>query len=293
MKTIFSFTTLIVASLLLSCLPTHAETCPQLDGKSAGATAETFFAGYLKALNDGKISVDEFLDLNEKVGGFDEDGDYAAQRETADIRGLRALYRSGLANSGGGGLATVPIIHYRNYTDGTGDIHSRERDLVIRARLDRANGGHDNEVIWVASAPPTPTASLGTLALNAMTKWLDAMAADPAPLSPEKVVRYKPAEATDAYWEGMTRHNAPATTDPDSAYNKAFPLHSEVRLVAGAPWTDDVFKCQLKPIRMTNYKVAFSAGQQARLKRLFPAGVCDFSKPGVGQVKFGGVWRRY
>ena len=56
MKTIFSFTTLIVASLLLSCLPTHAETCPQLDGKSAGATAETFFAGYLKALNDGEKS---------------------------------------------------------------------------------------------------------------------------------------------------------------------------------------------------------------------------------------------
>ena len=44
---------------------------------------------------------------------------------------------------------------------------------------------------------------------------------------------------------------------------------------------------------MTDYKPAFSDAQLSRLKRVFPAGVCDFSKPGVGRVPFGGVWQRY
>ena len=32
-------------------------------------------------------------------------------------------------------------------------------------------------------------------------EWLDAITADPAPLSHAKAVKYKPAEATDAYWK--------------------------------------------------------------------------------------------
>ena len=44
---------------------------------------------------------------------------------------------------------------------------------------------------------------------------------------------------------------------------------------------------------MADYKASFTAEQAARLKRIFPAGVCDFSKRGVGQVKFGGTWQRY
>ncbi len=256
----------------------------------------------LNALNEGKISVDEFLDLNERVGGFDRDGNYVAEREVADLQAVRALYRSGLINSGGGGLATVPIINYRDYTDGAGDIHSRERDLVIRARLDRANGNHDNQVIWVASGnsatatPPTvgPRPSLGSQVLDAMTKWLDAMAADPAPLTPGKVARHKPPEAVDAYWDRAgVRHNEVASTAPSTGYNQTYPLHTDPRIAAGGPWTADIFKCQLKGIRMTDYKPAFSDAQLSRLKRVFPAGVCDFSKPGVGRVPFGGVWQRY
>ncbi len=103
------------------------------------------------------------------------------------------------------------------------------------------------------------------LSLDAMTKWLDAIAADPAPL------------------------NFPGT----GGYNTLYPMHWEPRLVAGAPLTNDVIKCQLKAIKMTDYKVAFSAEQQARLKRIFPQGVCDFTKPSVGYVKFGGPWQRY
>ena len=58
----------------------------------------------LAALNDGAISVDEFLDLNEKIGGNDIDGNFIAQRAVGDPIALRAIYASGLINSGGGGL---------------------------------------------------------------------------------------------------------------------------------------------------------------------------------------------
>ncbi len=100
----------------------------------------------------GAISVDEFLELNEKIGGNDIDGNFVAKRSEGDPIALRAVYESGLMNSGGGGLANVPILHARPYTDAVGDIHDRHRDLTIRARLERANGRSDNQIIWIG--PP-------------------------------------------------------------------------------------------------------------------------------------------
>jgi hypothetical protein len=53
MKSILSLSTLVITSLFLSMMPAQAETaCAPPDGKAAGAAAEEFFAGYLKALDD-------------------------------------------------------------------------------------------------------------------------------------------------------------------------------------------------------------------------------------------------
>jgi hypothetical protein len=72
-----------------------------------------------------------------------------------------------------------------------------------------------------------------------------------------------------------------------------YPVHSEPRLVAGAPLTNDVLKCQLKPISYGDYKPAFTEAQKARLTTIFSSGMCDFSKPGVEQVPLKGTYRRY
>ncbi|HEX4945499.1 MAG TPA: DUF6351 family protein, partial [Blastocatellia bacterium] len=253
----------------------------------------------LAALNSGTISVDEFLELNEKIGGNDIDGNFVAQRSQGDLVALRAIYASGLMNSGGGGLANVPILHSRPYTDASGDIHDRHRDLTIRARLQKANGRSDNQVIWVGPAPdranPTRSAvDLAALSLDTMNKWLDAMAADPAPLSTDKVVKHKPAEAVDAYWDKAgQKHIEPATFDSTGGFNQMYPNHSEPRLVAGAPFTNDIMKCQLKPINFAEYKVPFTDEQKARMKNIFATGVCDFTKLGVGQGPIKGTYRRY
>jgi hypothetical protein len=251
----------------------------------------------LAALNSGAISVDEFLELNEKIGGNDIDGNFIAQRALGDVIALKAIYASGLMNSGGGGLANVPILHARSYTDAIGDIHDRHRDLTIRARLQKANGRADNQVIWVG--PPrernqTGGVDLAARSLDTMNKWLDAIAADASPLSTGKVVRHKPAEAVDACWDAAGNKIAEtASFDGQGKCNALYPVHSEPRMVAGAPLTNDIIKCALKPINYADYKVKFSEAQKARMAAVFSAGVCAFSKPGVGQGPIKGTYQRY
>ena len=75
--------------------------------------------------------------------------------------------------------------------------------------------------------------------------------------------------------------------------DKMFPTAGDARLVAGAPRTDDILKCQLKPVSAADYKMALSADQMAKLKAAFPEGVCDYAKPGVGQVPLEGTWLKY
>ncbi len=251
----------------------------------------------LEALNRGAISVDEFLDLNEKMGGNDIDGNFITQRSVGDPNAIRAVYESGLMNSGGGGLANVPILHSRSYNDAAGDIHDRHRDLTIRARLQKANGRFDNQVIWVGPARQRDQASgadLTSLSVDTMNRWLDNIAADQAPLSTDKVVRNKPADAVDAYWDAAGKKFVEtATFDGTGGFNTTYPVHSEPRLVAGAPLTNDVLKCQLKPINYAEYKATFTVAQKTRMAAIFSSGVCDFSKPGVEQVPLKGTYRRY
>ena len=53
---------------------------------------------------------------------------------------------------------------------------------------------------------------------------------------------------------------------------------------------DDIVKCQLKPFDPSDYAVPMTAEQWAQLGRIFPEGVCDWTRPGVGQEAQTGVW---
>jgi hypothetical protein len=153
----------------------------------------------LAALNSGTISVKEFLDLNEKVGGYDGDGNPQAARSEADPDALKLTYAGGFKNGfRGPGLANIPIITQRGNADAVGDIHDTTQDLIIRARLQRANGRSDNQIIWTLGSTSGYDYMSGSIDL--LNKWLDNMAADPAPASIDKVVRNKPAGANDACW---------------------------------------------------------------------------------------------
>jgi hypothetical protein len=64
-------------------------------------------------------------------------------------------------------------------------------------------------------------------------------------------------------------------------------------MIAGGPPTNDVLKCQLKPIDFADYKVAFTDEERERLRAIFPDGVCDWSKPGVEQARPSSQWISY
>jgi hypothetical protein len=63
--------------------------------------------------------------------------------------------------------------------------------------------------------------------------------------------------------------------------------------VAGGPISNDILKCQLKPIDSKDYKATLTPADTARLSKIFPQGVCDWSKPGVEQTVPTATWRSF
>lgn len=233
----------------------------------------------LRALNAGQISVEQFLDLNRRVGGHDIDGTHVAARTVADPDALRIAYETGRLNDGSRGLSAVPIIDVRPYTDGDDDVHDIVASHITRARLLAANGHADNQVFRTyAAGTPIPVAQ--RYVLDAMDQWLNNMARDTAPARSalEKVVRNKPSGLVDTCYT--------ATLEPmiDPARCQAlFPVASNPRLVAGSPMAYDRLKCELKPPDRGGYKVPLTDSQLMSLREVFPGGVCDYSRPGVGR----------
>jgi hypothetical protein len=247
----------------------------------------------LKALNDGAITQKEFIDLNRNLGGFDHDGNPRAERTVANLEAVRLAYTTGRIDSGVGGLPSVPILHYRSYNDAMGDIHDRVRDLVVRERLRKANGRFDNEVIWIyPNGNRQLAAKVSADALDTMAKWLDGIKKETSGRMIDKVVHAKPAAAVDGCWTADgTRIDEPAVFGQPGKCNDLYPIHSTPRIVAGTPLSDDVMKCQLKPVGAKDYKVAFTAPELDELRQIFPGGVCDYSKPGVMQQPLHGTYQ--
>ena len=244
----------------------------------------------LNALNQGWISAADFLELNAAVGGFDVDGHPRSQRMATDTDTLARVYRGGFINSFmGGSLVTVPIITQRTNADVRGDIHDQLEDQIVRARLIKANGRADNQVIWRSGS--TSGIDMAALSLDLLNRWLDKIVADPAPLSPDKVVNDKPGDAVDTCWDlGGNKIVEPATTDPNTQCNRVYPYFSQPQLQAGQALTRDILKCTLKPINFADYSVAFTGAQQAQLRTIFSNGVCDYSQPGGGQQPLFGTY---
>ena len=237
----------------------------------------------LKALNDGVISVAQFLDLNEFVGGFDIDANYVPHRTTADLGALKRIYQSGVTLYGGNGLASIPVLDGGGYNDTSGH-HYAVYHFMVRARMLRANGDFDNHVMWRGPAQ-------GEANWAAMVRWVEAIKADHSSAEQRvKVRRNKPADIVDGCWD--TSVSPPSfiaepqtlSSQPDSQCNIRYPSWIIPRMVAGGPLVSDIMKCQLKPVHMGDYAAPFTGDEMGRLLRIFPEGVCDWSKEGVNQT---------
>jgi uncharacterized tannase-like protein DUF6351 len=254
----------------------------------------------LHALNAGAISKSQFLDLNEKIGGIDADANFISRRTRGDLRAIRIAYESGRILNGGGGLASTPLIDYRDYRDlVAGDQHMRVMSFVTRARLLKQNGHADNQVMIVDVDPRkrgAPLLSMATPslreALRQMDTWLEALSTDGSDdISIVKVRRAKPADLVDACFDESGRKIIEKQEyNGTGVCNSLYPPHALPNLVAGMPLANDVLKCQLKAINTRDYKVEFTPQELTRLRRIFSEGVCDYSKPGVEQRPLRGTW---
>ena len=87
------------------------------------------------ALVDGLITVDQFLDLNANIGGYDIDGNLVDERIQADPEVVEIAYATGRVLHGDSAVRDIPIIDTDRYSDLAFDIHDRFRFFTIRARI--------------------------------------------------------------------------------------------------------------------------------------------------------------
>lgn len=248
----------------------------------------------LKALLAGAITTEEFVTLNEKIGGTDADSNRKAARSTADLPALDIAYRAGIVASGKN-LGKLPIIDSRGYDEQ--GIHYIWRSFAERARIDADNAGnHGNQVMWRYGTGLLPGTAAQVTAVTlesflTMDTWLTKLlsSAPKATLNSvrtqQQVIAAKPATAFDlCYLTGDVNF---ATKVTDMALCDADPRlmkHASPRQVAGGPLAENILKCALKPLNSADYApVLFSSEQLARLHTAFPDGVCDWDRSGVGQ----------
>ena len=273
-------------------------------GKRALQTGDNVGIQYgLGALLAGAITAEEFILLNEMIGGTDNDANRRPQRTQADLRAVRTAYRAGIVTSGER-LGRVPIIDSRGYDES--GIHYIWRTYSERDRIAQANGGnYGNQVIWrygtallPGLAPPSSAAAqvaaVTVKSFLTMDTWLSSLLAS-APKdwindvrTQAQVIAAKPADALDLCFLANDPNFATPITDmalcDDPVAQPRLQKHASPRQVAGGSISENVLKCHLRPINTADYMpVVFTAEQLTRLYATFPDGVCDWDKPGVLQ----------
>ena len=276
---------------------------PGGSSKRALVTGDNVGVQYgLKALLASKITPEEFVTLNEKIGGVDADSNATATRSVADAAALTIAYQAGIV-SNGKNLGKVAIIDSRGYDEAAAgtDIHYNWRSFEERARLDADAGSHDNQVIWryVGSVfsggllpfGPAQLAAVTDKSITTMDTWLTTLlsTAPKASVNAERtqaqVVAAKPAAAVDlCYLSADVNFTTPVTDKATCDADANLAVFSSPHQVAGGPQAENILKCQLKAINLADYTgITFTPTQQTRLNAVFPGGVCDWTKPGVGQ----------
>src|SRR5882672_7337034 len=255
----------------------------------------------LKALLAGAITPEEFVTLNEKIGGFDADFNRGAARTTADLPAVDIAYRAGIVSSGRN-LGKLPIIDSRGFDEQ--GIHYIWRSFAERARIDAANdSSHGNQVMWrygtgLLPATPAQIAAVTVKSFLTMDTWLSNLNASTpketinSVRTQAEVIAGKPAAAIDLCFlladttfatpifdMAACDANAPQADGLGRLAKRASP-----RQVAGGPLVENILKCRLKPLSPLDYGPALlSSAQWARLQITFPDGVCDWAEKSVGQ----------
>ena len=211
-----------------------------------------------------------------------------APRTEGNIEAMQTVYKAGLVFMGN---VDIPIIDWRPYLEDELNMHNSHQSFAARQRIRDAKGNSNNQVIWFSDYVSGEVPDRTPEALEVMDEWMMNILHMPW----RGVAGNKPPRAVDRCFNGSGkqiaagRHVWDGILDdkPDGACTKVFKIYSTSRQVAGGPFKGSIFKCQLKPVSKAitdgDYGVwTPDPAQQFLLEKIFPDGVCDFSKPDVG-----------
>jgi hypothetical protein len=274
----------------------------------------------LKALKDGNITPQEFLDLNARVGSWVDPGQMVqegrpflpvgafdpwssrnmrlspdggvtpAQRRQGDLAAMHAAYNRGLYFDGD---IDIPLIDWRHYLEEELDMHNSHQSFASRQRMLDHDGRAGNQVIWFTDARPARQTDQTPEAFAVIDDWMEnirrhpkrGVAGNKPPLATDRCFTTTGAEIArgSRVWDGILDED-----DDPGACTQAFPLHSTSRIVAGGPLRGGVYKCALQSVDRAIARRLYGAWrpdatERARLKEIFPTGVCDYSREDLGR----------
>jgi hypothetical protein len=238
----------------------------------------------LDALRTGAISPQQFADLNAHVGGLDDNGNFSAGRIQGSDLAIQRAYTDGGVDTASN-LNDVAIIDLRGPDEGS--FHDVYRTYAMRDRLLQNFGTAANQVLWQGPVPLLGDSTFADASVYAMDGWLAKVNADHRSiLLSKKIIQDKPDTVADRCTNGS------GTDVPAETCTETVVAYGTPRFGADEPKTDDILKCQLKPLERSGYNVTFTDAQWKELQQAFPTGVCDYSKPSIGQGPTS-PWRTY
>lgn len=221
-------------------------------------------------------------------------GDDPAPRHVGDLEAIAALYERGQVFLG---QIDIPVLDTRPWLEPVLDMHNSHQSFAVRQRILNQMGEADHHVVWFAGigdAPPYPMVQFNfpLTSLMVMDEWMLNILENPE----AGIVANRPAEAVDACFDfdgtviaaGEGVWSGILDDEQAGPCTQRFPVFTTSRIEAGGPITGDVFKCHLKSVDTaladgTYGDVMFSDEEQAMLRRIFPDGVCDYSRGDMGR----------
>jgi hypothetical protein len=212
--------------------------------------------------------------------------DQPAPRTHGDPIAMRAAYTSGHVFDGD---MPLPTIDHRQYLERELDMHNVHQSFAVRKRVLEKMGSSDHLVIWFTDTLPNqPKASQSMDAIAVMDEWMANIRANPK----KGIARNRPARAVDSCFDvsgqliyaGDDAWNGILDTLPPGPCTQRFPIYATSRIVAGAPIEGGIYQCALKPVDRALVDGTYAPWRPnteaaAKLKQIFPEGVCDYSRP--------------
>ena len=180
--------------------------------------------------------------------------------------------------------------------DTQGNIHMLIHQFSTRERLIKANGHADNQVMQIGGGWGLEESDNSLRELfEAMDEWLLEIKSDQRYLTlEEKVVDNRPLTLNDACWHesdgAFIKIEELQTFRGDSRCNNLYPAYLTPRHVAGAPLSNDIVTCQLRPLSPSDYGVGFTPDQYRELEAIFSGGVCDWTLGDASQTSLQSTW---